>query len=59
MQHTPSAQNPLAHWLLTEHAAPFGVAIVQTPATQIDGAVHCAFDVQSVPVSGVPASSSS
>jgi hypothetical protein len=40
LQHTPSTQLPLAHWVPAEHAVPLGRFATQTPPLQLEPDAH-------------------
>ena len=46
LQHTPSTQNPLPHWLADVHAMPRPVWLTQVPPLQKYPAAHCSLPVQ-------------
>jgi hypothetical protein len=48
LQHTPSTQLPLAHWVPAAHAVPLGWSATQTPPLQLEPVTHWVLEVQLV-----------
>jgi len=46
LQHTPSTQNPLAHWVADVQAMPSPVWLMQLPPLQKYPPAHCSLPVQ-------------